>query len=45
MTQLREGLGYVRTTPVVLLAVLVVGLVATVGMNFTSSSRRTPRAS
>ena len=35
MTQLREGLGYVRTTPVVLIAVLVVALVGTVGMNFT----------
>jgi MFS family permease len=34
MTQLREGLHYVRVTPVVLVAVLVVGLVATVGMNF-----------
>lgn len=31
---LREGLAYVRQTPIVLLAVLVVGLVATVGMNF-----------
>lgn len=31
---LREGLAYVRSTPIVLLAVLVVGLVATVGMNF-----------
>ena len=31
---LREGLAYVRATPIVLLAVLVVGLVATVGMNF-----------
>ncbi len=31
---LREGLDYVRSTPLVLLAVLVVGLVATVGMNF-----------
>jgi MFS family permease len=35
MTQLREGLHYVRATPVVLVAVLVVGLVGTVGMNFT----------
>ena len=35
MTQLREGLGYVRTTPVVLIAVLVVGLVGTFGLNFT----------
>ena len=34
MTQLREGLHYVRTTPVVLIAVLVVGLVSTFGMNF-----------
>jgi MFS family permease len=34
MTQLREGLHYVRATPVVLIAVLVVGLVSTVGMNF-----------
>ena len=34
MTQLREGLHYVRITPVVLLAVVVVGLVSTVGMNF-----------
>jgi len=32
---LGEGLRYVRDTPVVLLAVTVVGLVATVGMNFT----------
>lgn len=31
---LREGLSYVRRTPIVLLAVLVVGGVATVGMNF-----------
>jgi MFS family permease len=31
---LKEGLHYVRGTPVVLLAVLVVGGVATVGMNF-----------
>ena len=31
---LREGLHYVRQTPVVLLAVVVVGAVATVGMNF-----------
>ena len=31
---LREGLAYVRSTPIVLLAVLVVGLVSTVGMNF-----------
>ena len=34
MTQLREGLHYVRATPLVLVAVLVVGLVATFGMNF-----------
>ncbi|MEA2620048.1 MAG: hypothetical protein QOC97_821, partial [Chloroflexota bacterium] len=34
MTQLREGLHYVRVTPVVLVAMLVLGLVATVGMNF-----------
>jgi MFS family permease len=32
---LAEGLRFVRTTPLVLLAVTVVGLVATVGMNFT----------
>ncbi len=32
---LGEGLRYVRDTPVVLLAITVVGLVATVGMNFT----------
>ncbi len=31
---LAEGLGYVRRTPVVLLAVAIVGLVSTVGMNF-----------
>jgi MFS family permease len=31
---LREGLGYVRHTPLVLLSVLVVGLVSTFGMNF-----------
>ena len=31
---LKEGLHYVRGTPVVLLAVVVVGIVATVGMNF-----------
>lgn len=31
---LTEGLGYVRRTPLVLLAVLVVGAVATFGMNF-----------
>lgn len=34
VTNLKEGLHYVRGTPVVLLAVLVVGGVATVGMNF-----------
>ncbi len=34
MTQLREGLHYVRITPLVLIAVLVVGLVSTFGMNF-----------
>ena len=34
MDQLREGLDYVRVTPLVLIAVLVVGLVSTVGMNF-----------
>ncbi len=31
---LREGFDYVRNTPLVLLAVLVVGLVSTFGMNF-----------
>lgn len=31
---LREGLGYVRHTPLVLLGILVVGLVSTFGMNF-----------
>ncbi len=31
---LAEGLAYVRTTPVVLLAIVVLGLVATFGMNF-----------
>jgi MFS family permease len=31
---LAEGLSYVRRTPIVLLAVVVVGTVATVGMNF-----------
>ena len=35
MTQLREGLHYVRVTPIVLVAMLVLGLVSTVGMNFT----------
>ena len=34
MVQLREGLHYVRVTPLALIAVLVVGLVSTVGMNF-----------
>jgi MFS family permease len=34
MSQLREGLHYVRATPVVLVAMLVLGLVATFGMNF-----------
>jgi MFS family permease len=34
VSQLREGLHYVRRTPVVFIAVVVVGLVATVGMNF-----------
>jgi MFS family permease len=32
--QLREGIGYVRNTPPVLLAVLMIGLVSTFGMNF-----------
>ena len=32
---LTEGLRYVRQTPIVLLAVVTVGVVATVGMNFT----------
>ncbi|HEX8026151.1 MAG TPA: MFS transporter [Candidatus Limnocylindrales bacterium] len=31
---LAEGLGYVRTTSIVLLAVIVIGVVATFGMNF-----------
>lgn len=35
MRNLGEGLDYVRQTPVVLLAVVVVGTVATVGMNWT----------
>jgi MFS family permease len=34
VASLAEGARYVRTTPVVLLAVVVVGLVATFGMNF-----------
>jgi len=33
VADMAEGLGYVRRTPVVLLAVVVVGLVSTVGMN------------
>jgi MFS family permease len=32
--QLREGIGYVRHTPPVLLAILVIGLVSVFGMNF-----------
>jgi MFS family permease len=32
--QLREGIGYVRHTPPVLLAILVIGLVSMFGMNF-----------
>lgn len=32
--QLREGIGYVRHTPPVLLAILMIGLVSTFGMNF-----------
>ncbi|MBA3877192.1 MAG: MFS transporter [Anaerolinea sp.] len=34
VADLAEGLHYVRTTPIVLLSVLVIGLVATFGMNF-----------
>jgi MFS family permease len=34
VADLAEGLRYVRTTPMVLLAVLVIGLVSTFGMNF-----------
>ena len=34
MTQLREGLSYVRRTPIVLMSLLVIGLVSAVGMNF-----------
>jgi MFS family permease len=34
VSQLGEGLHYVRSTPIVLVAMLVLGLVATVGMNF-----------
>ena len=33
-SSLREGVSYVRSTPIVLTATLVVGIVATVGMNF-----------
>ncbi|HEY8198575.1 MAG TPA: MFS transporter [Candidatus Limnocylindrales bacterium] len=33
-TQLREGLGYVRHTPTVRLAIVTLGVVATAGMNF-----------
>jgi MFS family permease len=33
-TQLAEGLGYVRRTPLVLLATVTVGIVSTFGMNF-----------
>ncbi len=33
--QMREGIGYVRQTPPVLLAIVVLGLVSTFGMNFT----------
>ena len=33
-TQLREGLGYVRRTPTVRLAIVTLGVVATAGMNF-----------
>ena len=35
LRHLREGLGYVRRTKVVLIATLVIGLVSTFGMNFT----------
>jgi MFS family permease len=34
ISNLGEGLHYVRTTPVVFLAILVIGLVSTFGMNF-----------
>lgn len=34
VANLAEGLTYVRTTPVVLLSILVIGLVSTLGMNF-----------
>lgn len=35
LASLGEGLGYVRRTPIVLLAVVLVGVVSTFGMNFT----------
>jgi MFS family permease len=35
IASLAEGLGYVRRTPIVLLAVVLVGIVSTFGMNFT----------
>lgn len=34
LERIREGLAYVRTTPIVLLPICMVGLVATFGMNF-----------
>ncbi len=34
MVQLREGLSYVRRTPIVLMSLLVIGLVSAFGMNF-----------
>jgi MFS family permease len=34
LTQLREGLAYVRATPDILRTILLVGLIATFGMNF-----------
>jgi MFS family permease len=34
LERLREGLGYVRSTPAILLPICLVGLVATFGMNF-----------
>ena len=37
VANLKEGLGYVRHTPVVLIAVVVVGLVSTFGINFSVS--------
>jgi len=43
ITSLREGITYVRTTPIVLLATVTVGVVSTVAMNFRCSSRRSPR--